>query len=508
MQHDADSALMCLLSYQEEPDTASRFNENYHTLLLSEAYFKTNRSQKNHAELQASMQYFDSLMAVYPTNKEIAMLSARSHYMNGVGCYENDSMVEACKEYYNTLQIVEVHFGENELTGYKAKFMGLTYTRLGEVFVNYGIGPAAVDSYKTALYYFNKLPNYSLANTYRLVGQSYRLSNNNDSALYYYRIAVNKAKNENRLYVYSTSLSEVAPVYYDLSYKDSAFIAIRQSLLLQANEDMRLARYFTLGSLFAKECQYDSAIYYLEKSMKRNSFATQTVSAEILMNCYKSLGDTAMTSYYNNIYGSSFTQYRNNSATETELTKLFESYKQERLDKANLIIAKKHQRRNVWFLLLIVTAILCIFIIYRKNYNKDKALAQMKRKMEANPFIKEPICESILETVHTQQFKSKVGYEIYKDYALDKNQLLLLRDAVNRHYDNFTNLLSKKYPELTYDDIDYCCLYLLGLKDADVSALMQRAYPTVCERGRKLKRIFNSNDSLPEILKNIIDSKK
>lgn len=508
MQHDADSALMCLLSYHEEFETSSEFNDNYHTLLLSEAYFKTNRSQNNHAELQTSMKYFDSLMAVYPTNKEIAMFSARSHYMNGVCCYENDSIIKACQEYYNTLQIIEVHFGENELTGYKAKFMGLTYTRLGELFINYGIGPAAVDSYKNALFYFKKLRNYSLANTYRLIGQSYRLSNNNDSALYYYRIAVNTAKNENRIYVYSTSLSEVANVYYDLSCKDSAFIAIRQSLLLQANEDMLLARYFTLGSLFAKECQYDSAIYYLEKSIKRNSFATQTVSAEILMNCYKSLGDTAMTSYYNSIYGSSFSQYRDNSATETELTKLFESYKQDRLNKAIMITAQKHHRRIVSLSLLIVTALFCIFIIYRKNANKDKTLAKMKRKMEANPFIKEPICESILETVHKQLFKSKVGYEIYKDYALDKNQLLMLRDAVNRHYDNFTNLLSKKYPELTYDDIDYCCLYLLGLKDADVSALMQKAYPTVCERGRKLKRIFNSNNPLPVVLNNMVDLQK
>ncbi len=73
---------------------------------------------------------------------------------------------------------------------------------------------------------------------------------------------------------------------------------------------------------------------------------------------------------------------------------------------------------------------------------------------------------------------------------------MALRDAVDRHYNNFTQILDKTYPKLTMDDIDYCCLYLLGLKEADIAALMQRAYPTVCQRSRKIKRIFNTKESL------------
>ena len=60
--------------------------------------------------------------------------SARSHYMNGVGCYENDSVVEACQEYMKALDIMEDHFEEKELVGYMAKFMALTYTRLTDVY--------------------------------------------------------------------------------------------------------------------------------------------------------------------------------------------------------------------------------------------------------------------------------------------------------------------------------------------------------------------------------------
>lgn len=95
-------------------------------------------------------------------------------------------------------------------------------------------------------------------------------------------------------------------------------------------------------------------------------------------------------------------------------------------------------------------------------------------------------------------------YTVYKKYALTKRQLLELKDAIDRHYDNFTQWICKEYPELNVDDIDYCCLYYLGLKEADISVFMQRAYPTVCERSRKLKRIFNSDKPLNIIIQNII----
>ena len=49
--------------------------------------------------------------------------------------------------------------------------------------------------------------------------------------------------------------------------------------------------------------------------------------------------------------------------------------------------------------------------------------------------------------------------------------------------------------------MDYCCLYLLDLTDADISALMQRAYNTVRDRNGKLKKIFGSENAVSVTLK-------
>ena len=111
-----------------------------------------------------------------------------------------------------------------------------------------------------------------------------------------------------------------------------------------------------------------------------------------------------------------------------------------------------------------------------------------------------------MNRVNEGQFKSQMDCTIYKDYALGKEQVMALREAADRHFGQFTSRLAKAYPDLTRGDLDYCCLYLLGLSDADISALMQKAYPTVSQRSRKIKAILGKNSPLPIALRGIANN--
>ena len=134
----------------------------------------------------------------------------------------------------------------------------------------------------------------------------------------------------------------------------------------------------------------------------------------------------------------------------------------------------------------------------RELKDQIKQMDNLAAKTEvAASFDEEPICRLIMDRVNEGQFKSKIDYIIYKDSALDKQQLLDLRAAVDRHFGQFTVRLKKAYPGLTHSDLDYCCLYLLGLTDADIAALMQRTYNTVFERNGKMRKIFGSETPLP-----------
>ena len=119
-----------------------------------------------------------------------------------------------------------------------------------------------------------------------------------------------------------------------------------------------------------------------------------------------------------------------------------------------------------------------------------------KQEAQAVSFNEEPICRLIMERVNEGQFKAQMDCKLYQDYALGKEQVMALREAADRHFNQFTVRLAKAYPNLTKGDLDYCCLYLLDLSDADISALMQRAYNTVSERSRKLKGIFGSEEPI------------
>ncbi|MBQ5958968.1 MAG: hypothetical protein IJL44_07270, partial [Bacteroidales bacterium] len=120
MQTRPDSALILLqASPKEDP---------YYQLLLSEALYKNDSAQLNRPELMEAMAHYDSLGCPF--------LSARCHYMNGVGYYEMDSVVQACKEYIKALEIMEGHFKEKDLVGHKAKFMALVYGHLCTLFTD------------------------------------------------------------------------------------------------------------------------------------------------------------------------------------------------------------------------------------------------------------------------------------------------------------------------------------------------------------------------------------
>ena len=117
-------------------------------------------------------------------------------------------------------------------------------------------------------------------------------------------------------------------------------------------------------------------------------------------------------------------------------------------------------------------------------------------------FVNAPICHYIIQLVHEGMFKSKMDYLIYKGSALSREQILTLRETAEKHLPRFVFGIRKQFPKLTTSDIDYCYLFLLGLSEADISALMQRAYTTVCDRSRKICRIVGANGNLHQFLRN------
>ncbi len=426
LQTDAGDALQKLLSF----DTQSViFNDNYHKLLLSEALYKTDNPQDGFVEthgrasLQAAMHYFDSLAAQYPADDDLTVLSARSHYMNGVGFYENDSIVEACKEYLHTLEIMENHFNVEtrhgtSLRGYRAKFMGLTYNRLKELFTSQFMVEPAIYCGKKSLYYCKIAPTskYGVSNNLAKLGKLYDISDQTDSAYYYYNEGLKALPDTNNL-IYRDLVSSLALLSYKLGYGlrpslKQLFMVVDQT----DDEKEKVTRFFTIGSLYYLENIYDSAVKYLYPVFENDeNVIRKQQAADYLMNIYQKSNDTIKLSKYSIFLAQNTISKYDESLNESVLSELFHNYlskKQTELQNEHL---KNIKKRN-WIIItcssvtFVIIIILIVLIskktraIKKKSHDdleeKDKSLAAMKRKMEANPFVKEPICKYILDVVN------------------------------------------------------------------------------------------------------------
>ena len=533
MQSNPDSALSLLWSGRDGVHTVSTADNHYYQLLLSEALYKNDSAQLNRPELLAAMAYFDSA--------DCPFLSARCHYMNGVGYYEMDSVVPSCEEYLKALEIMGEHFGEKELVGYKAKFMALTYTHLCGIFSDQYLHEQAVYFGECSLpYYYRFAPEpWHVAWILHMIGSHYDMMEQMDSARYYYQKAEAILKDTLSL-MYRDIESHLAYMEFEVSGNTSLSIHRLQKLIVQAESEKEyLSRCLMIGELYYQEKAVDSAKYYLNRIFdSTNIMSIKILSAQHLQEICLLLGDTIASDKYTIFLSQQANPGDNQAYIHSQLTKLCHGFVQNQKERVYLLQRKKIMNwGKIVFLVLITTAVFFIVIsLFRKNQleaerytnkiQKNAIIGKLRQSNEkireleeqieqqhrsaplkneafASCFLEEPICRFILQQVKEGNFKSQMNCAIYKEYALNKEQLLALRKATDHHFNLFTSRLSKAYPEISDRDLDYCCLYLLGLSDADLSALTQRAYNTINERNNKLKRIISSEKPLSVTLQQI-----
>ena len=498
------------------------------------------------------------LKSISNQNHTIAFLDARAHYMNGVGYYERDSVVAACGEYLKALEIVETHFPNVETLratslqpNHLPRFMALTYGRLGELFDNQFM-QNAIYCYKKALV-FNIIEPTSptgMVNLLSSLGREYHFFSQMDSAEYYNNEAWKYVSDTNHL-TYRNLFSQQALLNYYLGKGvEPAVNDLRYMVAKSQNEDEKLTRFATIGHIYYEAQNYDSALFYLIQVFENKDDASlKWDAAEKLRSIYQSRGDTLKVTQYAIFQAENAVSEVESNYQVSQLNELFQQHlqwEQERTEAERQQAARLRRNRMIVVVcVLVVVAALLAWLFYRSKMKqqRDEASQQMKAVQEAHrlekasmsgrlkrsnqelrelkdqmrqqagngapkqeaqavSFNDEPICRLIMERVNEGQFKAQMDCKLYHDYALGKEQVMALREAADRHFNQFTSRLAKAYPDLTKGDLDYCCLYLLGLSDADISALMQRAYATVSERSRKIKTIFGTEEPLSVALMN------
>ena len=575
MWQQPDSALACLLPYFDTCCRDAKFcvstdyNRHYAQLLLAELLYKNDYAQTNRAELQQAVAYFDSLSFTINDhshaswrhcgldpqspilNDNLIFLDARAHYINGVGYYENDSVVEACAEYIEALEMMYEHFEEEEFEGRKAQFMALTCTRLTELYSQHYLHEPAVFWGELSLPYFEKQQSSTWHLSWMLdeIGLHYDVMGDMDSAGYYYRKAAENLDGTNQLMRRDIM---VHLIYYSYEKERDTQFALHNlyDMLGQAESEKEYnSRCLTIGEIFFHEQLYDSAWVYLSAVFDNtNNPSAKKQAAEWLVEICKTLNKGQESLEYAEYLVPFANQEENNSGMKSQLTEHFNAFKQRRIEQQYHKRTHKQAQVAFWGFGGMVVIIFTIMFFYRRNKrSKQKLEVQIESERQAHQaqqaalagrlrqsnealkkhikekhaivhptsivdqtsaesYVAEPICQKILATCNDKNnpIKSTVPISAYADIALDDAMKAQLKAAAMRHYSMLFKELKQQYPQLKEKDFLYCYLCLLGLDNVQIAVLLQNSVSMIWDRENRLKKIFGSENKIAVVLHSYI----
>ena len=349
MWRQPDSALAVLMDYLSDDgrdgvytvSTTTEYNNHYTQLLISELLYKNDCAQSNRKDLLQAVYYFDSLCGCTDvarnvcTDPTIAFLDARAHYINGVGYYERDSMVEACKEYLKALEVMEEYYEEKELVKHKARFMTYTYNRLGDMFSRQFMMESAIACYEKALVYCRIEPKSSvgISNILYRIGKQYDKKNEEEKAQAYFSEAIKNMTVTDNM-VYRDIVSSQALCDYKVGGPaELSLNKIRPVLLRAETNTERLNRFLTIGGIFFSESIYDSALYYLKPVFENPKAGLQDQAANYLYVIYDKQGNSEQSDSVMRFLTSRKKLDGENKALVSKLEDMLKYYMDQKLEK-------------------------------------------------------------------------------------------------------------------------------------------------------------------------------
>ena len=541
MWRQPDSALAMLQEFASSAasDSLDEFNGHYCQVLISELLYKNYYRQSNRKDLLKAVGYFDSIVdlrgadargaslrpdprrdASHASAKTLAFLDARAHYINGVGFYERDSVVAACGEYLKALEVMETHFPgiETQDVGvlrdrHIPRFMGLTYSRLAELFSDQFVLEPAIICFKRAIAFNRMEPTSSLgaSKLLRHLGKQYDKLNQLDSAAYYYGEALRLLPDTNNL-VYRDLVSQMALLHFNMGEDAESSIGDLKRMVIQAeSEQERLNRFFTLGGIYFENRQYDSAIVYLTPVFENKEDATtQRLAAICLYNIYQSMGDLLKSTQYAMYQAENATPKGESSMQASQLNDMFQQHLQWEQEKAEAERRQTEQlaarRRLVRGMVTAVVVLLVLglglwwWMAKRRKEHEAETQTWHEEKQQLQTQVDDALqqlqtVDDALQQLQTQaddalqQARAMLPQRVADLYrAKVPNRLERIMDEFEAAYPGAMERVSATYPNLTKTEAQLFVLSFLQFRAKEEADLLGLSQNTVLQYRSNLRK--------------------
>ncbi len=502
MEQMPDSSLAILQNLQERYPEMSEEGKALFGLLYFRASIKKASGLPPQEIIDLSINY-------YSTHNQRQQL-AYSYFCKARIFKERREYGDAIK---NLLKAKELCNREKDFS-----LLGKIYFDLGQIAGYQGENKKAMDYFNQAVNNFDKAGDReSVSKVFLVIGWNYMAVEEFDEAIRFSRKAL---ENTTDSIIMGDVLNDIGNSYYFKEEFDSALYYMRQSLHYPYFDTNMSSRYYNIGNVFSYRNKYDSALVYINKAFE------YPIDIYFEEECYRVLMRIALAKNDKENFTLYMAQRENcrDSIKKLELQPnigLLEQIHQSDLKTVEV----KNQRLYLIIILLFFILAGCLVVtwLYKHNkrkqhkvefYEKEHAAAresysETKRKADSYKAELMKKHELVLSELNKKLEESKAKYAVERKKAtaeqqeeIDKaiyNEVLCFSsetvfiNKMDRILNNLPEKLQKDYPEITYKEIVWCCLFVLEFPTHIISLILDFKQSTQYKFKQRLSKKLNFN---------------
>lgn len=468
-------------SLQTQADSA------YYGLLMTEARDKNYIIQTNDSLIQSALTYYNGTNDIEKR--------ARAHYYSGCVYRDSRKKKEAMTQYLIAQPLAE-EAGEKRL-------LSLIYLNIGYLYYSQNLNTQADSSYQLAQQIGIQLKDSVLQAEVLSRRGLIRMEKGEEfypEAEKMMLKALAIVQKQSNIQLKENVFSSLCQLYNWMENGEKAIEFAKQNLGVQKDRTTCYKAFELLGSAYYLILQYDSARYYLQKSLFTTDYATKAGAYMYLADIAKEQGDLATSLEMERNYSA----YLDSMQKSRQPDAIVCAEQGMPSNKQNII--SKHTHYSIISISIItLTLIVAVIILsYKKRKQKPNNRTEKEMLYKAGLVLFEQSEVYNKMTLIIRSHKEKAESEI-----MHQGDWLQLIAETNKCWNNIARELQSKY-HLTEDEIYLCCLYLTNLPISHFCHILSCERDTIYKKADRIlenKMGFAHKEiSLKEALKKNLQS--
>ena len=467
----------------------SREQHAVYCLLYTEAMDKTRKKHTSDSLIRVAVDFFSKNPDRYPE------YLAKSLFYQG-RVYHDTNMSDDAMQLYMEVEIKSQALSELNL-------LGLVNSEMGHLFQRQNLSGKAIEHFTKSANYFHRVRNfknegYALIN----LGLNYYVVKKYDSTIFHVQKVRQIARDIRDTALLSQSLIVLGMAYTKLEKPDAVKLYLQECINLPLN-DMKLAQaYNSLSDAYLQEAQWETARFYahkaLEKGVRINSIYSQATSYRCLYLIEKEEGDySSALDYYDKC--AQLKDSINALESRNNVLEIQEKYNAERWKNKTMRLEANQQyvRSLLLVFALGVVVLVLIFFLHRSRHRqkllKSETLA-MKNEARLKEFLLKRLDvskELVALMQHPKPDPEKIQTKLHTlvdKLTFDAADREALITTVNELFNGFADKLAARYPVLTPDDIQLCCMICAGFDAGIMSTIMGIGLDSIYKKRSRLRK--------------------